>query len=854
MTITAAILRQAAEQYQVLGLPAIPAYRGRPLILWQQYQRRLPEPEEIEAWPWQKADGLAIICGHQAPGGGYWWCLDIEHQHRAEAEAWLDQHCPEWRQGLVAQSQRNGLHVYCLSRQPVRTTKHPWGDVKGSSSLVFVPPSKAYKPDAVQDYEWLVFNPEAVLRLESTALPWPDAPEENGHQVERLDVAKVLAGVPLGQRNQTLFRLACRLRGAGVPLEWTTRLVAEAAANCIPPWGSASDEEPVERLVERVYSRYQPNPTLVVSNGRHEFVSSHISDEREERNPTPDSWLPVPISELDTGTTTATEWIWDGYAAKGHVTDFYGFWKSGKSTLVAALLQRLADGGELAGRGVRPGKALVISEEPRTKWIERREALGLADHVHIVSRPFPKRPNHAEWHAFTAYIAKLVAENGYDLVVFDSLPNLWPVRDENDASETVTALLPLQTIATAGCAVLFLRHPRKSDGLEATAGRGSGAIAGFADFIIEMRRYVPGDLQDTRRVLTVYSRYDCFETVIRWNGDGEYEALGSPAAYSAEAQRERLLQALAEQEGATTADLAKAVDLPYATASKRLDELQAAGRVTRVGGGKKGDPYRWFLASGDDDPDGDGFFSSQYTPGREEKKTDEKHHTWRRDAKNGGHGSTGETEKHHTWRPEAKNGEHGSGFFSSRYTPGREERKTDEKHHTPHQDAKTADQDGDGFFSSRSGVYSEEKKTDGKHHTWLPEAKNGEHDPAGEDEKHHTWLPDAKNAVCEVCGQSFTWSGRGQPARYCSRTCQMKAYRQRQSSADAPGQGEPVPPVVEKADSGPPDPSVCLDCGKRITAEGFQYRCPECLRTLYDKLGRPYPEKLVRWLEQQEGR
>jgi hypothetical protein len=41
---------------------------------------------------------------------------------------------------------------------------------------------------------------------------------ENGHQVEPLDVAKVLEGVPLGQRNQMLFRLACRLRAAGVPL------------------------------------------------------------------------------------------------------------------------------------------------------------------------------------------------------------------------------------------------------------------------------------------------------------------------------------------------------------------------------------------------------------------------------------------------------------------------------------------------------------------------------------------------------------------------------------------------------------------------------------------------------------
>jgi hypothetical protein len=366
------------------------------------YQQRLPEPEEIETWPWQKADGVAIVCGHRSPGGGYWWVLDIEHQHRAEAERWLDATHPGWRHGLVAESQRNGLHVYCRSRQPVRTTKHPWGDIKGTGSLVFAPPSKAYKPDAVGDYQWLSYQPEQALWLEPSALPWPDAPAQNGHQTEPLDVASVLAGVPLGQRNQALFRLACKLRAAGVPIEWTARLVAEAAANCSPPWGLSPDEEPAERLVERVYSRYQPNPELVVVNGKHEFVSSHIGDDREETNSVPGSWLPVPISELDTDTTTATEWLWDGYVAKGHLTDFYALWKSGKTTLLAALLQRMEHGGELAGRTVRPGKALVVTEEPRGKWLERREALDLGDHVHIISRPFPKRPNHAEWHAFTS--------------------------------------------------------------------------------------------------------------------------------------------------------------------------------------------------------------------------------------------------------------------------------------------------------------------------------------------------------------------------------------------------------------------------------------------------------------------
>jgi hypothetical protein len=68
---------------------------------------------------------------------------------------------------------------------------------------------------------------------------------------------------------------------------------------------------------------------------------------------------------------------------------------------------------------------------------------------------------------------------------------------------------------------------------------------------------------------------------------------------------------------------------------------------------------------------------------------------------------------------------------------------------------------------------------------------------------------------------------------------------------------QPVSTAVEKADSGPPDPGICLDCHQPITAEGFQYRCPACLKARYDRLGREYPEKLTRWLQthdQKEGR
>jgi DNA-binding transcriptional ArsR family regulator len=663
MATSAATLQRLATEYQSLGLPAIPIRQGRPLVRWEPYQDRLPTPEEIEGWPWGQADGLAVITGHRDPLTGlHWWVLDIERQHRARAEAWLDEEHPGWRKGLVAESQRGGLHVYCLSRQPVPTAKHPWGDIKGVGGLVYAPPTKAYKPDASRDYQWLSFNPSEALELEPTDLPWPDAPAGNGHRREPLgETLKLERTIPVGARNTVLTRVAGWLRGEG-QLEPDEVLAVLRMMNrrCEEP---LPDEE--LEAIARSASKWSPNPVLVVSNGKHEFVSPHIEDERGETNSIPDSWQPIPISELDTD-TVGVEWLWDGLLARGHVTDLVGYWKSGKSTLVAALLQRLADGGELAGQVVRPGKALVVSEEPRGKWLERREALALGDHVHVISRPFPKRPNHAEWHAFTSHITRLVVEHGYDLVVFDSLPNLWCVRDENDASEVISALLPLQGVATAGCAVLLLRHPRKSDGSQATAGRGSGAIAGFVDIIIEMRRYDPDQLQDTRRVLSVYSRYEPHEVVIRWNGDGEYETLGTPGAYSAEAQRELLLEALAELGTATTGELAKAVELPHSTASKRLSELETAGRVVRRGAGKRGDPHRWSLTDGgDDDPDGDDFVSPRNTHKRGETKTD------------------GETELPHA---EAKIGGHGSvDFVSPRNSLIRGETKTDGKPENPHQ-------------------------------------------------------------------------------------------------------------------------------------------------------------------------
>src|SRR5437870_3071982 len=63
-------------------------------------------------------------------------------------------------------------------------------------------------------------------------------------------------------------------------------------------------------------------------------------------------------------------WLCQGYLAAGNVTLLTSQWKSGKTTLVAVLLAKMAKGGQLAGLQVKPGKAVVVSEESSLNWYQ----------------------------------------------------------------------------------------------------------------------------------------------------------------------------------------------------------------------------------------------------------------------------------------------------------------------------------------------------------------------------------------------------------------------------------------------------------------------------------------------------
>jgi hypothetical protein len=319
-----------------------------------------------------------------------------------------------------------------------------------------------------------------------------------------------------------------------------------------------------------------------------------------ERDSARIAFRPTPITAI--GPSRPPDWVWEGYMARGYITLLTGLWKGGKSTLLAHLIRDLCRSSGLA-EGLPQIKVLVVSEESPSIWTKRRDELALTEQLHLVCRPFKGRATADDWQELIRLIEASVKAEDYGLVILDTLAALWPVMDENNATDVLTALMPLVQITSARAALLLVHHPRKGDATEGQATRGSGALPGFVDVILELRRYAAQDPGDTRRVLTAYSRFDetPAETVLDLTGEG-YVVLGDRASTKEAARRAAALELLPPEGPGKTPDEIHD-EWPTGpkpgkrTVEKDLAALFAAGRCGRSGSGHKGDAFRYWKGS-----------------------------------------------------------------------------------------------------------------------------------------------------------------------------------------------------------------------------------------------------------------
>lgn len=303
-------------------------------------------------------------------------------------------------------------------------------------------------------------------------------------------------------------------------------------------------------------------------------------------------------AQFSAQTPKAVEWIVPPWVAKAAITQIEGKIKAaGKTTFVAHMVKAVLDGSPFMGKPTIKSSVVYLTEQPRASFRQALSKAHLLEHTDLILlfwHDVMKLP----WAGVARAAIDECKQKNAKLLVVDTGPQ-WAklVGDsENNAGDMLAALEPLQEAVAAGIAVILVWHERKGGGDVSDAGRGSSSGGGAVDIILLLRRR-GGKSRRTTRSIKALSRFD--ETpedlVVDLTPDG-YVALGQPSeAEALEAQESILAVAPHTEEDAKSVEaLSAAANLKSTTGRRIINALCQSGKLVRLGGGRKGDPHRFW--------------------------------------------------------------------------------------------------------------------------------------------------------------------------------------------------------------------------------------------------------------------
>lgn len=448
---------QAALDYLSRGFSVIPVQsKGKhPTVAWDEFQHRFPIHDEIEHWfdP-VRAGNLGIVTGSISN-------LVVVDLDTNEAKNYL-KNLMGHNQVMGVPRVRTGRGWQLFFRHPGQPLPNsaskifPDLDIRGDGGFVVAPPS--IHPNG-REYKWevplgeggLPPLPDALVQLKTN----PVASSLGGSSL--FDTANALAGVEEGKRDDTLFRLACKLRGADVPQAVAEKLLVESAQNCTPPY----PERAALEKVRRAYAQYAP---------------------REEKSfdratPKPTYWpeLVTIKSVIEAPEGPKVDYIWADTLPTTAASLLVAPPKTGKTNLAVNLSIAVARGVSFLDRPTAQGKVgYIFNDGGQNEIAEVFAKFGVRgdDSILLHAGSVPDRSS--EW------LLDMVDRGGLSLVVIDTLQRFFRFKDLNGYSEVTNTMEPLLNgMAERHCHVMFVHHAKKDTSDKLNASVGSTALRGL---------------------------------------------------------------------------------------------------------------------------------------------------------------------------------------------------------------------------------------------------------------------------------------------------------------------------------------------------------------------------------------
>jgi hypothetical protein len=287
----------------------------------------------------------------------------------------------------------------------------------------------------------------------------------------------------------------------------------------------------------------------------------------------------APIREGLAGEGDEPPWVVRGYVAHSAVTLWSGWPKVGKSTLLFALVSSLQEGTPFLGLPTTESGVLLLTEERKGTLVSKVQRWNLNGSVHCLRR---QQALEASWSSVVHQATVHCHRHGLGVLVVDTFSEWTRIGNENEAGEILASVGALQLAAATGLAVIVASHQRKAPGRFGEAVRGSNALTGAVDIVVELERSL-SFREPNVRVLRAVSRYD--ETpddlVIALTDEG-YEVRGDSETAKAEEEAESILSALDGLGSATTDDLAETSELHASKVRRHASRLFEAERIGRA--------------------------------------------------------------------------------------------------------------------------------------------------------------------------------------------------------------------------------------------------------------------------------